>query len=249
MIPIVYSDLSHAYTYIHWTHLYSSLGYHVYRRVVGTSSAWIKITLNPIYVNFYKVSNTQKYSRYEYKITYIDGTTAVETDLTDAAPDSDQSPQRKALGNVFKAIHKITEKSFALGKAEYSQVLIKPQVGPRCSGCYDTYTKDTTKHWCTLCHNTKIFGGYIYFDDIPVRFGNQGQRLEGTEFGYDLKEGINVQLMNYPPVQQEDIIIRSTGQRYFITGDVRKIQMQTLLIKQVANVREILVDEGEYYTL
>lgn len=247
MIPIVYSDLSHKNVYIIWAHYFGAYGYHVYRRAVKSTTPWAKITASPIYVNFYKDTGVTKLSRYEYKITHIDSS-GTETDLTTPAiPDAYQSPQRKVMGNVHKAIHQITAKSFDLGKAEYCQLLIKPHVGIPCSGCYDEYTKDVTEPWCTECYNTRIQGGYIYYANIPVRFGNQGQKLEATEQGYDLKESISVQVQDYPIIENEDIIIRATGQRYFIAGDVRKIQIQSLIVKQTASVREIFKEDGAYY--
>jgi len=153
------------------------------------------------------------------------------------------------MGDVFPAIKLISDKSFVLGKAEECRILVKPVVGPRCSDCYDTTRQDISKHWCETCKNTKIEGGYLSYNDIPVRFGNQGTQLQATQAGYELKEGISSQVQDYPIIKNEDIVIRPTGERYFVLGDVRKIQVQSLLIKQTFNVRDILVDNNQFYAL
>ena len=245
MKPIIYSDFDHKYVILTWAHYYSSYGYYVYRRKLG--GVWGKIS-SLLTLNFYKDIDVNRLDRFEYKITYLDKNN-VETDLTLPVQESIQSPKRAVLGNVFKAIHKITSISFDLGKAEYCTILIKPVVGAKCPDCYNTETEDTTKRWCNTCKNTRIETGYTQFLNTPVRFGNQGQRLEANESGYDLKESMNVQIQDYPSVKNEDIVIRPSGQRYFIQGDVRRIQIQSLLVKQVVNIREILIDENQYYSL
>jgi len=244
---IIYPNYERTYNILLWPHKFRTYGYHIYRKV-GEGSAYEKLTSSPLTVNFYKDSPLpgNRNSTYIYKITYLDTSNVEHSYLEEST--SRLALGRTVLGNIYPALKLITDKSFQLGKAESCTILVKPRVGVRCSSCFSDITRDTTKRWCDDCQNTTFDGGYVTFSDILVRFSNQGKRLESTQLGYELREAISCQVPSYPLVQSEDIIIRPSGERYFIQGDVRRIQLQSFLLKQVCTVKEIL-PTSEYYDL
>lgn len=245
MQPILFANLQNTYAILIWPHKYTSLGYYVYRKV--NNGSFTLLNNDALYVNFYKdVVAIDARNTYTYKVTYIDAL-ETEQDYT-AETQLGLPPGRTVVGAVFPALHYISNLSFQLGKAENCTVLVRPQVGTKCPDCYNVDTQDLEGRWCNTCENTSFVNGYVRYDNVLVRFSNQGQKIEQTDLGYELRETISCQVLDYPLVQDKDIIVRPTGERYFVNGDVRKIQLQSLLLKQIFNVKEILVNT-EYYAI
>lgn len=245
---VLYNDLNKHHTRIFWPTKYESLGYNLYRRVYNPlqPQSWDKLNTDYLFVNFFSDSILNKNKKYEYQVKYLDSSSG-EVDWT-IATTNNNPPGRQAVGNVFPALKAITSIAFNLGKAEYCTILIKPMVGIRCPDCFNSVTQDSNIAWCSTCENTTFVGGYVRFNNILTRFGNFGTRLDPTEMGYELKQTINGQITDYPLVQNQDIIIRPSGERYFVYQDVRKLQLQSLIVKQTFNLREITI-ETPYYDL
>lgn len=245
MEPIIYSDLPGTKITLIWPHKFGSLGYYIYRSI--NDRPLTKLNNTPIYVNFYRdVLTVDPRNAYSYKIVYIDSS-STEHDYTDASIHR-QPPGRIVAGSVFPALQYITGLSFNLGKAENCQVLVKPKVGNPCPDCYDSDIQDVTERWCDTCEGTGYLEKYQRFDDVLVRFSNQGTRIESNQLGYELRESIQCQIEDYPLLTREDIVVRPFGERFFVTGDMRRIQLQSMLLKQVFNVQEILVN-SQFYSL
>ena len=118
--------------------------------------------------------------------------------------------------------------------------------GPRCTKCYDKYTKDVIRANCTLCLGTGFIPGYF----TPII--TWGRRLPAqpdvsmTPQGKSDITMTRITLLDIPQVQDDDILVFLRDNRRFIVKKMTATELRTVTVHQTVLVSELSRSSVEY---
>lgn len=125
-------------------------------------------------------------------------------------------------------------------------VLKRKHFGERCTVCYDKLTRATTQSKCITCFGTSWTGGY--YPAIPI-LGRLSVPTTQNAMANDGKSEIDASqltLLNYPKVEEADVIVeKSTNRRWYIKA-VMPTQLKRISVHQRISIIELPRNSVEY---
>ena len=118
--------------------------------------------------------------------------------------------------------------------------------GPRCTKCYDKYTKDVVRANCTTCLGTGFIPGYY----TPII--TWARRLPATPAVSITPQGksditvTRATLLDIPQVQDDDVLVFLADNRRFQVKQVTTTELKTVTVHQVVVVSELARSSIEY---
>jgi hypothetical protein len=125
-------------------------------------------------------------------------------------------------------------------------VLKRRHFGVRCTVCYDPITKLNTKSRCTTCYGTGWTGGYYPPIATLARFAASSTDTSLTSEG---KMDINnnpITLLNYPHVEEGDIIVEVGGNHRWLVKSVSPTELRRVTVHQRVLATELPRTSPEY---
>ena len=108
-------------------------------------------------------------------------------------------------------------KGVGINKYGRTVKIIKKRItdGQECS-CWDEVLQRSTDDECELCHGTGIQTGGGYYDPIEVKaaINTRPKQNEITPFGIWQKNDALMDILNYPVLEPDDVVVDQTNKRY-----------------------------------
>jgi hypothetical protein len=187
----------------------------------GGSPDSLSLLVSGITVNFYQDTRSFLHyaAGYYYKVTYM--STARGESSTDDADlvDVYTIPPAGFGGELNRVLVETTRRvnwAFA-GIGEPVELFLRKRVGVLCPVCYDPVADKVTDERCPVCFGTGYVGGFDKFTGRAFINMNE-RRLAESEFGYSVNYQPRGALGSYPLIQENDILVRSDGRRFLVTG-------------------------------
>ena len=125
-------------------------------------------------------------------------------------------------------------------------ILKRRHFGQRCTVCFDQLTKMTTKGQCTTCYGTSWIGGYYTPISTFVRWGASPIQSSLTNEGKMDINSNGVTLLNYPKVEEGDLIITPDGNTRWVIKQIGPTSLKGLVVHQRVMAMEIPRTNVEY---
>jgi hypothetical protein len=109
-------------------------------------------------------------------------------------------------------------------------VLKRMHWGPRCTQCYDQYTRAATRGNCTTCFGTTFIPGYFSPIVTFARRSPVGVDVTTGEHGKVEATTAKVMLLDVPQVEPDDVLVFLGDNRRFV---VNKVQPTELLLRTI----------------
>lgn len=142
----------------------------------------------------------------------------------------------------------LRDESLLLRKLNGVEVAVVKRMhwGPRCTKCFDKYTKEVVRGHCTTCLGTGFTPGYhtpvitlARRSPTPVQTVVTAQGKTDTSYA-------QVTLLDAPKVEEEDILVFLRDNRRFIVKQVLQTELQTHPVHQKLSVSELMPTSVEF---
>lgn len=146
--------------------------------------------------------------------------------------------RRRILHEEYTLLKKLAGVEYVLLKRRH--------FGTRCSECYDPASSTTFKAQCTACYGTAWEGGY--FNPITIlgrRRAAQTQHSLGPQTEDEVHR-TNIQLLDFPRVEEGDILVEKESNRRFQVRQRYKTSLKTITVHQTLSVSELARKAIEY---
>lgn len=125
-------------------------------------------------------------------------------------------------------------------------VLKRMKWGPRCTQCYDKYTRQSTRGNCTTCYGTTFMPGYHTPIITLARRGTIPKSKHLTPQGDMELEMTRVMLLDAPKVSPDDVLVFLRDNRRFLVKEVMATELKTVTVHQSLSVVELARSSVEY---
>lgn len=118
--------------------------------------------------------------------------------------------------------------------------------GPRCTRCYDKYTKDVVRANCTLCMGTGFIPG---FHTPVVTLARRSPTAVETAMSPEGKQDSNVLslwMLDAPRAEENDVLVFLADGRRFEVKKVLPTELKTVTVHQKLIVSELAKSSVEY---
>lgn len=118
--------------------------------------------------------------------------------------------------------------------------------GPRCTKCYDKFTKEVVRASCTTCYGTGFSPGY--FSPI-ITLGRRGTLPIGKQVspqGISEYRPTQVTILDVPKIEPDDILVFLKDNKRFVVKAVIQTELRTVGVHQKVEVSELARSSIEY---
>lgn len=146
--------------------------------------------------------------------------------------------KRKFLRDLAVGLKRLNGVSIALVK--------RMHWGPRCTRCYDKYTKDVVRANCTLCLGTGFIPG---FHQPVVTLARRSPTAVETAMTPEGKQDVNVLslwMLDAPRAEESDILVFLGDGRRFEVKKVLPTELKTVSVHQKLIISELAKSSVEY---
>lgn len=142
----------------------------------------------------------------------------------------------------------LRDESMMLGKLNGVEVAVVKRMhwGPRCTKCYDKFTKEVVRASCTACYGTGFSPGY--FKPI-ITLGRRGVLPNAKQVspqGQSEFRPTQVTILDVPKIEPDDILVFLKDNRRFVVKAVIQTELRTVGVHQKLEVSEIARSSIEY---
>ena len=164
-------------------------------------------------------------------------------------PTTNIAPRPSANGRRRLLRRKILRDEYILMKKlvgmEY-YLLKRRHFGTRCTACYDRITRESVKSNCSTCYGTSWVDGY--FDPVEM-LGRRATSPVRAEMTPQAKMEVNptqIQFMDFPRIDEEDIIVEKANNRRFLVKNRSFTSLKSIPVHQTVSVSELERNAVEY---
>ena len=118
--------------------------------------------------------------------------------------------------------------------------------GPRCTKCYDKYTKEVVRSNCTACYGTGFSPGYFAPIITLGRRGTLPSAKQVSPQGVAEYRPTQVTILDVPKVEPDDILVFLRDNKRFVVKAVIQTELKTVGIHQKLEVSELARSSIEY---
>jgi len=125
-------------------------------------------------------------------------------------------------------------------------VLKRKHWGPRCTKCFDRYSKEVVRSNCTLCYGTGFIGGYYAPIATLARRLPVPAHKDVTQHGEAEVKLTRITMLDAPKISLNDVIVFLRDNRRFLVKEITSTELKTVTIHQSAVVSELARSAVEY---
>jgi hypothetical protein len=118
--------------------------------------------------------------------------------------------------------------------------------GPRCTKCYDKFTKEVIRGSCTTCYGTGFTPGYFAPIVTLGRRGTLPAAKQVSPQGVAEFRPTQVTILDIPKIEPDDILVFLKDNRRFIVKVVLQTELKTVGVHQKLEVSELARSSIEY---
>lgn len=156
----------------------------------------------------------------------------------------------KGLDNRLQMIQRAHQRRALINLQYFSgvhvAVLKRKSFGKRCTQCFDQATKTVTTSNCSNCYGTGWVGGY--YTPMASKARVQEAPVQ-TQIEPSAKIEIiqsNIELMDFPRVKKDDLIIEADTNRRWIVGTINDRSLRRRRLTQQVNCKELSRTASQY---
>ena len=118
--------------------------------------------------------------------------------------------------------------------------------GPRCTKCYDKFTKEVIRANCTACYGTGFTPGYFAPIVTLGRRGTLPNAKQVSPQGVTEYRPTQVTILDVPKVEPDDVLVFLKDNKRFVVKAVIQTELRTVGIHQKLEVSELARSSIEY---
>lgn len=149
--------------------------------------------------------------------------------------------KRKMLRDLSVSLKKLNGTPVALVK--------RMHWGPRCTKCYDKYTKETVRGSCSTCLGTSFMPGYHKPVITLARRTPTAVETAMTPEGKADVSVLQVWMVDAPRAEEDDVLVFLIDDRRFVVKKVLPTELKTVTIHQKLIVSELARSSVEFKLL
>lgn len=142
----------------------------------------------------------------------------------------------------------LRDESMAFKKLNGVEVAVVKRMhwGPRCTKCFDKYTKEVVRSNCTTCFGTGFAPGYFAPILTLGRRGTLPASKQVAPQGVAEFRPTQVTLLDIPKVEPDDVLVFLKDNRRFVVKVVLQTELRTVGVHQKLEVSELARSSIEY---
>lgn len=133
--------------------------------------------------------------------------------------------QRKLIRDAMIALEGFSGTQVAICK--------HPRFGTRCPSCYNPATKSSVTSRCPECQGTSFKGGYLKPVASLCRFLQAPSQSRETEEGGTTQDRGRIELIDWPRLEREDVVINlANDDRWVVRDQIKRQELRQRIVTQ-----------------